>query len=189
MISAILLAAGKSTRMNGINKLTKEIKGTPTIKHSIKNILSSSVNELVIVLGYENKIVEKLIDKNPKIKIIFNDNFKNGIASSIKIGLENISDKAEAFFICLADMPMVNHNTYNKMIESRNIKEIIVPNYKGEKGNPVLFSKSMKNEIISIQGDLGAKKIIKSNKNKVLNLETNDQGVTIDFNTQDSFKL
>ena len=52
MISAILLAAGKSKRMNGENKLTKKIQGIPLIKHSVKNILASSVDELIIVLGY-----------------------------------------------------------------------------------------------------------------------------------------
>ena len=64
MISAILLAAGQSKRMDGENKLTKEIKGFPLIKHSIKNILASSIDELIIVLGYQKEIVEKLIDKN-----------------------------------------------------------------------------------------------------------------------------
>ena len=64
MISAILLAAGQSKRMTGENKLTKEIKGSPLIKHSIKNILASSIDELIIVLGYQKEIVEKLIDKN-----------------------------------------------------------------------------------------------------------------------------
>ena len=51
MISAILLAAGKSKRMEGENKLVKKIKGTPLIKHSVKNILNSSVDEIIIVLG------------------------------------------------------------------------------------------------------------------------------------------
>ena len=61
MISAILLAAGQSKRMNGENKLTKEIQGIPLIKLSVKNILASSTNELIIVLGYQKEIVEKLM--------------------------------------------------------------------------------------------------------------------------------
>ena len=71
MISAILLAAGKSNRMNGENKLTKKIKDIPLINHSIKNILASSIDELIIVLGYQKEIVEKLVDKNKKIKMCF----------------------------------------------------------------------------------------------------------------------
>ena len=60
MISAILLAAGQSKRMDGENKLTKEIQGTPLIKHSVKNILASSVNELIVVLGHQKEILEKI---------------------------------------------------------------------------------------------------------------------------------
>ena len=66
MISAILLAAGQSKRMSGENKLAKEIKGIPLIKHSVKNILDSSIDELIIVLGYQKEIFEELIDKNKK---------------------------------------------------------------------------------------------------------------------------
>ena len=187
MISAILLAAGQSKRMNGENKLTKEIQGTPLIKHSVKNILASSIDELIVVLGHQKETIEKLINKNEKIKFVFNKDFESGIASSIKTGLNNLSEKTEAFFICLGDMPMVNPNIYNQLIKSINKREIIVPTYKGQQGNPVLFAKSMKEKIINISGDIGAKKILELNKDKILNLEINDQCVTKDFNTQDSF--
>ena len=187
MISAILLAAGQSKRMNGENKLTKEIQGIPLIRHSVKNILSSSINELIIVLGYQNEIIEKLIDKNEKIKFVFNKDFESGMASSIKAGLNHLSKETEVFFICLGDMPMVNKNIYNLLIKSKNNKEIIVPTYKSEQGNPVLFSKSMKKEIMTIEGDVGAKKILELNKDKILNIETNDHGITKNFNMLDNF--
>ena len=58
MISAILLAAGQSKRMIDENKLTKKFKGIPLIKHSADNILSSNIDELIIVLGYQKKIVQ-----------------------------------------------------------------------------------------------------------------------------------
>ena len=187
MISAILLAAGQSKRMDGENKLTKEIQGVPLIKHSVKNILASSVDELIIVLGFQKEIIEKLIDKNNKIKFVFNKDFENGMASSIKTGLDNLSEKTEAFFICLGDMPMINHDIYNQLIKSKDNKEIIVPTYKGQQGNPVLFDKSMKETVMNITGDVGAKKILELNKDKILNLEINDQSITKGFDTQDDF--
>ena len=187
MISAILLAAGQSKRMDGENKLTIEIQGIPLIKHSVKNILTSSVDELIIVLGYQKEIIEKLIDKNNKTKFVFNKDFENGMASSIKAGLNHSSNNTEAFFICLGDMPMVNSNIYNQLIKSRNQKNIIVPTYNGQQGNPVLFDKSMKEKVIDISGDIGAKKILELNKDKILNLDINDQSITKSFNTQDDF--
>ena len=187
MISAILLAAGLSKRMGGENKLTKKIQGIPLIKHSVKNILLSSVEELIIVLGYQKEIIEKLIDKHEKVKFIFNKDFESGMASSIKIGINHLSDNSEAFFICLADMPMVSSNIYDFLIKSKNQKDILVPTYKGQQGNPVLFDKSIKEKIMNISGDTGAKKILELNKDKILNLEINDQSISKDFDTQDNF--
>ena len=188
MISSILLAAGQSKRMNGENKLIKNIKGLPLIKHSIINILESSIDELIIITGYQNDILEKLINKNKKIRIIFNNNFKSGMASSIKAGIKNLSKETQAFFICLADMPMVNKNIYNELIKHVNSKEIIIPTYKTQQGNPILFSITMKDQIMNIKGDFGAKEILRKNKEKILNLAINDQGILKNYNTLDSFR-
>ena len=70
MISVIMLAAGQSSRMNGENKLTKNFNGIPLIKYAIKNILGSSINELIIVLGYEKEILEETIGNHKKIKFV-----------------------------------------------------------------------------------------------------------------------
>ena len=189
MISAILLAAGQSKRMEGENKLIKKIHGVPLIKLSVQNILTSAVDELIIILGYQREIIEKLIDKNKKIKLVFNKDFESGIASSIKIGLNHMSKKTTAFFICLGDMPLVNQDIYNLLIKSRNNKEIIIPTYKGQQGNPILFLISMKEKIMTIQEDVGAKKILELNKDKIMSVQIDDQGITKDFNTKENFNF
>ena len=84
MITAILLAAGLSTRMNGENKLVKKIYNIPLISHSIRNILNSSVNSIIVVLGHQKDIIEKIIEKNKKINIVFNVNFKSGLPNPIE---------------------------------------------------------------------------------------------------------
>ena len=189
MISAILLAAGQSKRMKGENKLTKKIQDVPLIKLSVKNILASSIDELIIVLGYQKEIIEKIISKNEKIKFVFNKDFESGMASSIKVGLGHISNATEAFFICLGDMPMVSSDIYNQLIKSRNQKDILIPTYNGQQGNPVLFNKSMKEKIASIKGDAGAKKILELNKDKALNLEINSQSIVRGFDTKEDFNF
>ena len=171
MISAILLAAGQSKRMLGENKLTKKINGIPLIKHSVDNILSSDISELIVVLGYQKKIVQNIFKKNNKIKFVVNDNFADGISTSIKIGLEHLSDKSDAFFICLGDMPLINKKIYNHLIKSRKENHIVVPTYKNNQANPVLFSKFMKTSVMSVTGDFGAKKILNQNENKILNIK------------------
>ena len=187
MISAILLAAGQSKIMGDENKLVKNFQGIPLIKHSVRNILASFIGELIIVLGHQKEIIEKLIDKNEKIKFVFNQDFESGMATSIKTGLNHLSEETEAFFICLGDMPMVNKDIFNLLIKSKNNREIIVPTYKNKQGNPILFSKSMKKKIMTIKGDVGAKKVLELNKDKTLNIETNDQSITKNFNTLNNF--
>ena len=184
MISAILLAAGQSKRMLGENKLIKKIHNIPLIKHSVQNILASSIDELIIVVGYQKEIIKDTIDKDDKIKFVFNEDYKSGIGSSIKMGIKNLSEKTEFFFICLGDMPNIKKQTYNKIIEVKNNKEIIVPTYKGKRGNPILFSKKMKNELMLIKGDVGAKKILELNKEKIFTVPIEDDGIIIDYDTK-----
>ena len=123
MISSILLAAGQSKRMLGENKLTKDVKGITLIKRALNNILKSQVNEIIIVLGYQQKTIEKLINKKSKIKFVFNSNFESGMASSIKKGIENLSNKSDAFFISLGDMPSINYETYNLLINIGRLRQ------------------------------------------------------------------
>jgi len=199
MISSILLAAGLSTRMDGENKLIKEIDGIPLIKYTAKNILASAVDELIIVLGHEKNVIENIIGINKKIKFVYNKDFKNGISSSIKVGLNKISKNSQGFFISLGDMPNINQNIYNKLIKSMHgynkklapihKKEIIIPTFENQEGNPVLFSKLMKNKIMSVDGDSGSKKIIELNRSKVLNVPFDNNGIILDFDTQEHFNL
>ena len=187
MISSILLAAGQSKRMLGENKLTKDVKGIPLIKCALNNILKSHVNEIIIVLGYQNETIEKIIGKTNRIKFVFNSNFETGMASSIKKGINNLSEKTTAFFISLGDMPSISYDTYNQLIKCYKSKKAIVPMFKGQKGNPVLFPKSFTKKILSIQDDSGAKKILEINKKEVLNLEINDPGIIKDLDIPNDF--
>ena len=95
-------------------------------------------------------------------------------------------------------MPNINQNIYNKLIKSKNNynkklsteykKEIIIPTFEGQYGNPVLFSKFMKKKIMKIKGDNGAKDIILLNKNKILSVPFNQDGILLDIDTDDNFK-
>ena len=197
MISSILLAAGQSLRMKGENKLVKEIYGVPLIKYAVKNILASTIDELIIVLGHDKDLIENIIGINKKIKFAYNKDFKNGISSSIKTGLNHVSKKSDAFFISLGDMPSINQNIYNKLIKSRfnynkklkpkYKKEIIIPTFEGKNGNPVLISKYAKEKMNKINGDIGAKEIIELNKNKTLYIPVKSKGVTLDFDYLEDF--
>ena len=168
MISAILLAAGKSKRLKHQNKLTKNYKGKPLINHILKSLIKSKVNKIIIVLGFEEKKIRNVTLKSKKITFLINSNYIKGISSSIKCGLKKISKKNEGFLITHADMPLISRNIINTLcfaIKNKNKdKEIFVPIYKRKIGNPLAFKYSMIKSLKKIKGDRGAKKLIKSNK-------------------------
>ena len=191
MISAIVLAAGQSKRMGGDNKLIKKYNKKYLINHIIGTLIKSKVNKIIVVLGFQKIKVRKITVKNKKINFVFNKNYKSGMASSIKTGLKRISKKNIGFLIVQADMPLISKKIINSLcyaIENNN-KEIVVPIYKINMGNPIGFKSSMIKILNKTKGDSGAKKMIKRNKKKLSLIKVNSKSIFKDFNTQRDFLL
>ena len=189
MISAILLAAGQSRRMLGDNKLLKKYKNKYLINHTLGTLIKSKVNKIIVVSGFQNLKVKKIVLKNKKIKCIYNKNYRSGMASSIKSSLKKISIKNKGFLIVQADMPNISKKIINSLyvaIINRN-KEIFVPIYKKRFGNPVGFKRSMIKPLYKVKNDRGAKEIIKQNKKKLHFIKVNSQSIFKDFNTKKDF--
>jgi molybdenum cofactor cytidylyltransferase len=191
MISAIVLAAGQSKRMGGDNKLIKKYNKKYLINHIIGTLIKSKVNKIIVVLGFQKIKVRKITVKNKKINFVFNKNYKSGMASSIKAGLKRISERSIGFLIVQADMPLISKKIINSLcyaIENNN-KEIVVPIYKINMGNPIGFKSSMIKILNKTKGDSGAKKMIKRNKKKLSLIKVNSKSIFKDFNTQGDFLL
>ena len=191
MISAILLAAGKSKRLKGENKLIKNFKGKPLINHILSSLIKSKVNKIFIVVGYQNQKIKKIAYKNKKITFVTNLNYKKGISSSINSGLKRISKKNIGFLITHGDMPLISKtilNTLCSVLKNKD-KEIFVPVYKKKLGNPLAFKYSMIKSLKKIKGDKGAKKLIRSNKSKVQLVKMKSKSILIDFDQLKDFPL
>ena len=189
MISAILLAAGQSKRMNSDNKLIKKYNKKYLINHIIGTLIKSKVNKIIVVLGFQSAKVRRIIVKNKKINFVFNKNYKSGMASSIKTGLKRILNKNIGFLIVQADMPLISKKIINSLcyaIENNN-KDIVVPIYKKNIGNPIGFKSSMIKILNKTKGDSGAKKMIKRNKKKLSLIKVNSKSIFKDFNIQRDF--
>ena len=189
MISTIVLAAGQSKRMGGDNKLIKKYNKKHLINHILDTLIKSKIKKIIIVSGFQNSKVKKIIVKNKKINFIYNKNYKFGMASSIKTGLKRISKKNIGFLIIHADMPQISRKIINKLyvaIKSKD-KEIFAPTYKRKLGNPVGFKYSMLKTLKKIKGDRGAKKIIKRNKKKLYLIKVNSQSIFNNLNIPEDF--
>ena len=191
MISAIVLAAGQSIRMGDDNKLIKKYKNRYLINHILNTLIKSKIEKIIVVLGFEKSRVRKIIIKNKKINFVFNKNYKSGMSSSIKAGLKRISERSIGFLIVQADMPLISKKIINSLcyaIENNN-KDIVVPIYKRNIGNPIGFKSSMIKILNKTKGDSGAKKMIKRNKKKLSLIKVNSKSIFKDFNTQRDFLL
>ena len=191
MISAILLAAGQSKRMDGDNKLIKKYNKKYLINHILDTLIKSKVNKIIVVLGFQSSKVRKIIVKNKKINFVYNKNYKSGMASSIKTGLKRISERRTGFLIVQADMPLISKNIINSICYAikNNKEEIIAPIYKKKMGNPIGFKSSMITILNKTKRDSGAKKMIMRNKKNLGLIKVNSKSIFKNFNTQKDFLL
>lgn len=193
-VSAILLAAGLSSRMQGAYKLTLPWGESTIFETCLNQLLKTDLHELIIVVG---KNAQDLIHKVPpesEVKIVINPDYETGMTSSIKKGVEIAS--GNYYMICLADMPFISSEDFNRLIKELDQmpegKNILVPLYKKEKGNPVVFSKQYRNQILSHSRPNGCSHLIKQNQPTVFFFETGNIRFTLDIDTPsdlDRFKL
>lgn len=187
-VSCILLAAGSSSRM-GVDKLGLDYNGKTIIEHSLDNILSAGIEDIVIVTR-PNSGLEKLI-KVGKIRIIENKQYKSGLASSLITGLKEIDNRAQGVIFALADQPLVTPDIYRHLIETyqKSLKLVVGPSYKGQRGNPTLFDRRTWPSVMDLSGDEGGKRIIeKLPPSEISLLETDLDGVLFDVDTPEAYQ-
>ena len=190
MIKAILLAAGQSKRIKSENKLTKLYKKKPLLNHSLKALHKSKVNKVIIVLGHQQNEVKKIIKKNKKNIFSFNKNFREGMASSIKVGLKKVSKNDKGFIVVQSDMPFIKSSDINKIYNSIKSKKFLVHvlKFKNKVGNPIGFDISVVKKFKRIKGDFGAKFMVKRLKNETKFIKINSLKSFKDFDKVSDFR-
>ena len=190
MIEAILLAAGQSKRLKGENKLIKKLKNKPLINHALNSIVKSKVKKIIIVLGYQNKQLRRIIKKNNKNIFVINKKFKLGMSTSIKSGLRKISKKDKGFIIVQSDMPFIKSSDINKIYNSIKKGKSLVHalKFRSKVGNPIGFDISLINKFKKIKGDVGAKFIVKKLRKKTNFIKVSSSKIFKDFDLKKDFR-
>ena len=189
MISAILLAAGESRRIPSENKLLKKFRGKPLINHTLKSLIKSKVNKIIIVLGYEHSKIKKIIIKNKKITLVINKDHKKGMSSSIKSGLKKVNKNNKGFIIVQSDMPFIKSSHVNKINTSilKENKLVHALRYKNRIGNPIGFNISVLNKFKKIKGDIGAKYMVNRLKKSTNFINVASNKIFKDFDLKKDF--
>jgi len=187
MVSAILLAAGESKRMGRPKLLLPFGEGT-VLGQTIDNLLSSKAGEVIVVLGCKAQEMIKAIANRP-VKIVVNPIYRQGMSTSIVAGLNLVDDRAHRFLIALADQPLVNSETLNRLIEKSLgcDKGIILPTYGAKRGNPIIFSVKYKEELLRLKGDVGGRWIIKRHPDDILEVAIDSVSINIDIDTMGDY--
>src|ERR1700687_1414939 len=141
-VAAIILAAGRSTRMGGPNKLLAELGGKPLVRIVTEQALASKAQSVIVVTGHQAEQVEKAL-QGLNVKFVRNPDFAEGLASSVKAGIAAVPANADGAVICLGDMPLISAHLVDRLIEAfapdrGNL--IAVPVSDNRRGNPVLWS-------------------------------------------------
>jgi molybdenum cofactor cytidylyltransferase len=185
LVAALLLAAGRSSRMGGPNKLLEPIDGVPMVARTAQRLLSSHARPIVAVLGNQADQVDAALGRLPVVRVR-NPAFADGLSTSLKCGLAALPADIGAVIVCLGDMPLISGRDIDRLIAAFNPLEgraIIVPTRRGKRGNPVLWARRFFSEMAEISGDVGAKHLIGDYDELVCEVEMDSDGVLIDIDT------
>ena len=185
-ITALVLAAGHARRMKGTHKLQAMAEDKSIIRHTVENILHSSVDDVLVITGYDNKHLEACLQGLP-VSFLYNPDHASGMASSLTRGIAALDASVDAALICLGDMPRVTSKAIDRIMMSfgtDNAHAICVPTYNGVQGNPILWARHYFPEIQKLTGDRGAKTLVSEHANCVVNIDMPDEpGILFDIDT------
>lgn len=183
MVSAIVPAAGMSTRM-GHNKLLLTFRDKPLIVHAVDTLLAADIDEIVVVLGHQIDQVRDHLKGKP-VRIVQNPDYQEGLSTSVRAGVHAISRETGGIMIYLADQPLLEPADVKRIVAAfgqakKENKSIVVPFFRGQRGNPVILDTSLRIAILGIAGDVGCKGVIKRYPGSVYHLEMENDHVVRD---------
>ena len=189
-IAGILLAAGRSTRMGGRNKLLVPFNGKPMVRHAAEALMASKLVQSVIVIGHQAEEVDAALEGMDAPRVP-NRHFATGIASSVVAGLEAVPGDVDGVVIALGDMPLINAQEIDRLIAAFNPTEhrsICVPVSAGRRGNPVLWGRQYFPALQALSGDQGARALFDQYKDEIVEVAIAGEGVLTDFDTPESLQ-
>jgi molybdenum cofactor cytidylyltransferase len=186
-LNIILLAAGVSRRMNGVNKLLLPFKNKTIVQITIENLIQANIGKIIVVTGHQSEQVQSVLKDYP-IEMVFNPNYATGMTGSIQTGLLHVEEDADAYMIALSDMPFIQPKMYQllaQQFENQWVVNqqplIVAPVLDGKRGNPMLFSKDFKPKLLAHDAPDGCKEIVMAHAAAILTVDLATKGVFQDI--------
>jgi len=187
-ISAIILAAGESSRM-GFPKMLLDFNGRSMLGCVIANVSDSVVDDIIVVLGAYRGELEKIVSST-SARFCYNEIYKEGMLSSVKCGFRNIPSDTEAVLVFQGDQPLITSKVINKVVETFRIsgKGIIIPVHNKRRGHPLMIGKIYFNEIEKLDTDQGLRSLSRKFADDIYEVLTDEAGILRDFDTFEQYK-
>jgi len=186
-IWAVILAAGESKRM-GSPKMLLPFNGSTMIECVITNVTKSDVDKIIVVLGAAKEALIQLTGKW-HIEYCYNENYKEGMLSSVQCGFKNLPSGCKASLVFQGDQPLITSDTINTVINAylSSEKGIVVPVYKNKRGHPILIDMKYRDDIDNLSPDKGLRYLAYMFPADVLEVETDESGILRDFDTYNQY--
>jgi molybdenum cofactor cytidylyltransferase len=184
-IAAVVLAAGRSSRMGGPNKLTAEVGDRPLVRIAVEEALASRARPVIVVTGYQRERVEAVLT-GLDVTFVHNPDFAEGLSASLKAGAAAVPADADGAIICLGDMPQVDAPLIDRLLAAFDPEHgilIVAPTIAGRRGNPVVLSRRFFPELEAITGDVGARGLIAAHPEAVAEVAVTDDDAFTDVDT------
>lgn len=187
--AAIIIAAGYSSRMKAFKPLLP-LGEITVIEHALKTFLDAGIKNILVVLGYQGKKIEPLLEKH-NISWVYNENYDQGMFSSVTAGVKALPSHNKGFFLLPVDIPLVKTSTIDELLKAyqQSEKHIIYPSYNRRKGHPPLISSYLYSKILTYDGSGGLKTLLKKydqEHGEYVNVK--DEGIILDMDYYEEYK-
>lgn len=188
-VAAVVLAAGRSSRMGSRHKLLINIDGQPMIRRVTEYTLASLASRVFVIVGHAGvEISDRIRDLD--VSVVANEDFAQGMSTSIRTGIRNLPQDTDGALMRLANMPDVTSHEMNVLIEAFCNDEgqsICVPIFEDRRGNPVLWPRRFFPDLAKLTGDRGAKGLLSLHAAAVRDVAVLTKGVLTDIDAPADF--
>ncbi len=187
-IVGIILAAGGGSRMGDVKQLLP-FKGRPILEIVVHTALGAGLDPVIVVLGHAADTIRRQVDfKNARI--VDNPGHRHGQSTSLKAGLAAIPDHCTAAMFLLGDQPLVDRATVSLLADAyrQHRPLLVVPEYKGRRGNPVIIDRKLFPDIERLTGDTGARNLIKENPEQTLRVALDTDAIHFDVDRPEDYE-
>ncbi|MCI0429280.1 MAG: nucleotidyltransferase family protein [Rhodospirillales bacterium] len=183
---AVVLAAGLSSRMAPANKLLMSLGDRPVIRHAVQTALDAGLDPVIVVVGPDRETLRAALQGLP-VRIVGNDDYEEGLASSIRAGVAAIAADIDAAVFLLGDMPLIAARHLRPLLAAfapAQSRSICIPTYRAKRGNPVLWNAQYFPRLLELSGDQGARVLFHDLTDQIFEVEMPDDAVLVDIDTQ-----